>query len=81
MTTMNRLTPTQEKDVIAEFVLYRLPDPTDEEFDALAESCTVLYRDDVDAGKSYYQVVDGKGRGDGSGEWYEVTWDAAVIRR
>lgn len=77
-----RLTAAQEREVIAEFTLYRLPDdPTDEEFDAFAAGCTVLYRDDHDSGQSSYQVVDAEGCGDGSGEWYPVTWDAAVIRR
>lgn len=34
--------------------------------------CEIVYRDDLDVGTSFYQVVGPDGAGDGSGEWTQV---------
>ncbi len=58
-----RLTANQEADAVIDHCDY-----TDHE----TGGCRVIYRDDLDTGRSYYQVVDALGHGDGSGEWTEV---------
>jgi len=66
---MNRLTRDQESAAIGDFVDYCYPDGAPEGF---AEGCAVLYRDDYDLGRSFYHVVDARGRGVGAAEEYEV---------
>lgn len=67
--TQRRLTAEARQDAIAAFAEHTGYD---------ADGCQVLYRDDLDTGRSYYQVVDAQGRGDGSGEWTEIeSWCVA----
>jgi hypothetical protein len=40
---------------------------------ALEAGCRVLYRDDHDAGRSYYRVVDTQVFGDGTQQWKSCT--------
>jgi hypothetical protein len=70
---VQRLSPGDTEQAVNDFVWDRLGyGAADENFDALAINCRVLYRDDHDTGKSCYQVVDAAGRGDGTGEWHPV---------
>lgn len=61
---MKRLSKTDEQGVISDFADYLGL--------ANADGCKVIYKDDQDTGESWYQVVDAKGHGDGSGEWLPV---------
>ena len=62
-----RLTADQHRDAIADFVDDRYPAGTAPS--GFLAGCTVLYRDDEATGRSFYQVVDAQGHGDGSGTW------------
>jgi hypothetical protein len=67
---MQRLTAAAANDAMWSFVDHKYPaGDFPEDFPG---SLTVLYRDDYDTGRSHYQVVDGRGHGDGSGEWTPV---------
>lgn len=70
---VRRLSAGEAEEAVNDFVWARLgTDVGDEEFDAFATGCRVLYRDDYDSGRSWFRVVDAQGHGDGSGTWAEV---------
>jgi hypothetical protein len=70
---VKRLSAGDTGQAVNNFVWDRLGHgASDDDFDALAAGCRVLYRDDYDTGESWYQVVDVRGHGDGAGEWYPV---------
>jgi hypothetical protein len=71
--TVRRLSEGDREQAINDFTWGRLGyDAADDDFDAFAAGCEVLYWDDFDTGESKYQVVDANGHGDGTGEWHRV---------
>jgi hypothetical protein len=69
--TVRRLSEGDREQAVNDFTWDRLGyDAADDDFDAFAAGCRVLYRDDFDTGESRYQVVDD--RGHGAGEWRRV---------
>jgi len=60
---MQRLVKFVEECMIMDFCYYTEVSP---------EGCEVVYKDDLDTGESWCQVVDAAGHGDGSGQWQKV---------
>jgi hypothetical protein len=73
MRQAKRLSAGEEREAITDFAIYQLGDDCpDLDYHAYVHGCRVLYRDDYDVGKFYYQVVDPQGHGDGSNAWTEI---------